>query len=137
VTKGRTGLARFIERTKYDWWSSVWKLAVFIGMIVVSVTVIYPWRGPWWTAVMVLLSLWLYVRLMTQRTAYKCANCGHVFQVPATVNFLTTSSMGKNPDGTYFSAKKLTCPRCGKVTKARLLKRADARTAQGSGRLLK
>ena len=130
-------MARFIERTKYDWWSATWKLAVFIAMIVFSIAVIYPWRGLLWTAVMVILSLWLYVRLVTQRTAYKCASCGNVFQVPTTVNFLTMSSMGKNPDGTYFSAKKLTCPRCGKVTKARLLKHADARTAKGSGRLLK
>jgi len=130
-------LARYIERTKYDWWSTTWKLAVFILLIVFAVAVILPARGWFWTSVLVLLSLWLYVRLMTQRTAYKCANCGNVFQVPTTVNFFTTSSMGKNPDGTYFSAKRLTCPKCGKVTKARVLKRADARAARGSGRLLK
>ena len=47
------------------------------------------------------------------------------------------SSMGKNPDGTYYSAKKLTCPRCGKVSKAKLLKKADAKTAQGSGTMLR
>ena len=130
-------MARYIERTKYDWWSTTWKLAVFILLIVFAVAVILPARGWFWTSVLVLLSLWLYVRLMTQRTAYKCANCGNVFQVPTTVNFFTTSSMGKNPDGTYFSAKRLTCPKCGKVTKARVLKRADARAARGSGRLLK
>ncbi len=130
-------MARFIERSKYDWWSTTWKLVVFVMMIVFTVLVIYPWRGLPSTIVMVLLSLWLYVRLMTQRTAYKCGNCGHVFQPPVTVNFLTMSSMGKNPDGTYYSAKKLTCPRCGKVTKARLLKKADERTAKGSGTMLK
>ena len=130
-------MARYIERTKYDWWSTTWKLAVFILLIVFAVAVILPARGWFWTSVLVLLSLWLYVRLMTQRTAYKCANCGNVFKVPTTVNFFTTSSMGKNPDGTYFSAKRLTCPKCGKVTKARVLKRADARAARGSGRLLK
>ena len=130
-------MARFIERSKYDWWGTTWKLAVFIMMIVFSVTVIYPWRGAVWTMLVVLLSLWIYIRLMTQRTAYKCANCGHVFQPPTLVNFMTMSSMGKNPDGTYYSSKKLTCPRCGKVTKAKLLKKADAKTAQGSGTMLK
>jgi len=130
-------LARYIERTRYDWWSTTWKLALFILLIVFAVAVILPLRGWFWTSVMVLLSLWLYVRLVTQRTAYKCASCGNVFQVSTVVNFFTTSSMGKNPDGTYFSAKKLTCPKCGKVTKARVLKRADARAARGSGRLLK
>jgi predicted RNA-binding Zn-ribbon protein involved in translation (DUF1610 family) len=130
-------LARFIERTKYDWWSTTWKLAVFITLIVFALEVIRPWRGWSWTLVMMVLSLWIYVRLMTARTGYQCANCGNVFQVPTTVNFFTTSSMGKNPDGTYYSAKKLTCPRCGKVTKARVLKRVDAQAAKGSGRLLK
>ena len=130
-------MARFIERTRYDWWNTTWKLAVFVLLIVFALLVVYPWRGWFPTLLMVVLSLWLYIRLMSQRTAYRCANCGNVFQVPTTVNFFSTSSMGKNPDGTYYSAKKLTCPRCGKVTKARLLKRADARTAQGTGRMLK
>lgn len=130
-------MARFIERSRYDWWGTTWKLAAFIMMIVFSVTVIYPWRGAVWTMLVVLLSLWVYIRLMSQRTAYKCGNCGHVFQPPTLVNFLTMSSMGKNPDGTYYSAKKLTCPRCGKVTKAKLLKKADQKTAQGGGTMLK
>ena len=130
-------MARFIERTRYDWWNTTWKLVVFVLLIAFSVAVVYPRRGPLWTTLTVVLVLWLYVRLTTQRTAYKCAGCGNVFQVSTAVNFFTTSSMGKNPDGTYFSAKKLTCPKCGKVTKARVLKRADARAARGSGRLLK
>ena len=130
-------MARFIERSKSDWWATTWKFVVFVMLIAFSILVIYPWRGPWWTAVMVLLSLWLYVRLMTQRTAYKCAGCGKVFQVPTGVNFLTMGSMGKNPDGTYYAPKSLTCPRCGKRTKARLVKKADARTAAGGGELLK
>ena len=130
-------MARFIERSRYDWWGTTWKLVLFIMLIVFSIAVILPWRGPWWTGLMVILSLWLYVRLMTQRTAYKCANCGRVFQVPTTVNFFTTGSMGKNPDGTYYAAKMLTCPHCSKRTKARLVKRVGAETAKGSATLLK
>ena len=130
-------MARFIERSRYDWWGTVWKLLIFLGMITFSIVVIYPWRGALWTGIMVIFSIFLYVRLMTQRTAYKCASCGKVFQVPTAVNFFTTGSMGKNPDGTYFAAKMLTCPRCGKRTKARLLKRADAKTAKGGGMMLK
>lgn len=110
---------------------------MFIVLVLFAILVIYPWRGWPLTVLMVLLSLWLYVRLMSQRTGYKCANCGHVFQVPTFVNFFTTSSVAKNPDGTYYSAKRLTCPKCGKITKARLVKRVDMQTARGSGRMLK
>ena len=46
-------------------------------------------------------------------------------------------AVGKNPDGTYYSYKTLTCPQCGKSSKARVLKRVDAQDAKGSGRLLK
>jgi len=50
---------------------------------------------------------------------------------------LHASSVGKNPDGTYYSYKTLTCPHCGKSSKARVLKRVDAQAAKGSGKLLK
>ena len=130
-------MARYIERSKYDWWGTIWRLAVFVGLMTVAIVVIYPSRGVYPTLMMVLFSLWVYVRLMSARTGYRCAKCGKVFQVSTMVNFFTMSSMGKNRDGTYFSAKNLTCPHCGKRTKARLVKRADARTARGSGGMLK
>jgi hypothetical protein len=128
---------RYIERTRRDWWGTTWKLLVFILLIVFAIGVVLPARGPWWTAAVVFLSLWIYMRLLTQRTAYRCASCGNTFQVGTMVNFFTTGSVGKNPDGTYFAAKTLPCPRCGKRTKARLVKKADARTARGGGELLK
>lgn len=134
--KGK-GVARYIERTKYDWWGTIWRFAVFVGLISFAIIVIYPWRGLALTLMMVVLSLWLYTRLMSGRLGYRCAKCGKVFQVPTLVNFLSLSTVGKNRDGTYYSAKNLTCPYCGKLTKARLVKRADARTAGGAGRMLK
>ena len=130
-------MARYIERSRYDWWGTAWKFLIFISMIVFSILVVLPSRGPWWTGAMLFLSFWLYVKLMSQRTAYKCAGCGNVFQVSTRVNFFTTSSMGKNRDGTYYAAKLLTCPRCGQRTKARLVKKTDRRTAKGGGEMLK
>ena len=49
---------------------------------------------------------------------YRCANCGHEFKPPLLVNYLTFSGMGRNPDGTYHTWKSLTCPSCGKRTRA-------------------
>jgi predicted RNA-binding Zn-ribbon protein involved in translation (DUF1610 family) len=135
--KEGTGLARFIERSRYDWWSTTWKLAIFVAIIIFALVVIYPWRGFLPTFLLILAGLWMYVSLVSRKSGYRCGNCGRAFQVPTTVNFFTASSVGKNPDGTYYSYKTLICPQCGKSSKARVLKRVDAQDAKGSGRLLK
>ncbi len=129
-------MARYIERTSYDWWSTIWKLAVFVGLIVFAILVIYPWRGFLPTFLIVMASLWMYISLVSRGSGYRCASCGKAFQVPTSINFFTTSNVGKNPDGTYYSSKNLTCPHCGKRTKARLVKRAEVRGA-GTGKMLK
>jgi DNA-directed RNA polymerase subunit RPC12/RpoP len=126
-------VARFIPR-QTDWWGTVWKLLLFIAVIVFAVMVIEPRRGMFWTVVLIIGGLWMFIALNTSKTGYQCGNCGRTFQVPASVNFFTMPKTGRNEDGTYYSAKELTCPHCHKRTKARLMKVAKSR---GSGRLLK
>jgi len=130
-------LARYIERTRHDWWTTLWKLAVFVAVVLVAITVVYPWRGFWPTFLLIMAGLWMYVGLLSRASGYRCGNCRRAFQVPTTVNFFTASAVGKNPDGTYYSYKTLTCPHCGKRTRARLVKRTDAQAVKGTGRLLK
>ena len=130
-------MARFVERSQRDWVSSLWKLAIFIGMLLFCLAYVYPHRGLVWTIVLVLASVWTYLALVSHDRGYVCANCRKPFQVPTAVNFFTTSSVGKNPDGTYYSYKTLTCPNCGAKTKAKLVKRVGAREAKGSGRMLR
>jgi DNA-directed RNA polymerase subunit RPC12/RpoP len=130
-------VARYVERTQYDWFSTFWKLAVFVVVIVLALAVVYPWKGILPTVILILAGLWMYISLVSRSTGYRCAKCGKAFQVPTTVNFFTQSAVGKNPDGTYYSYKNLTCPHCGQPSKARLVKRVGAREAQGSGRMLK
>lgn len=129
-------MARFIERNRYDWWSTIWKLALFIGIVLVALLVIYPWRGFWPTFLLILAGLWMYIGLVSRKSGYRCANCGRAFQVPTTVNFFTMSGVAKNPDGTYYSYKQLTCPYCHKASKARLVKRAEL-DQRATGKLLK
>ncbi len=130
-------MARFVERSERDWFGTLWKLAIFIGMLLFTLGYVLPHRGVAWTIVLVIASLWMYLALVSRDRGYVCAKCHKPFQVPTAVNFFTTSSVGKNPDGTYYSYKTLTCPSCGARTKARLVKRVGAREARGSGRMLK
>ena len=130
-------MARYVERTRYDWFSTIWKLAIFVGVVLFSILVMYPWKGLLPTVILILLGLWMYVGLASRTSGYRCGKCGKAFQVPTTVNFFTQSAIGKNPDGTYYSYKSLTCPHCGQMSKARVVKRVGAKEARGSGRLLK
>jgi len=130
-------LARYVERNRYDWFSTFWKLAIFVGVILLAILVVYPWKGFWPMFILIIAGLWMYISLTSRASGYLCAKCGKAFQVPTTVNFFTQSAVGKNPDGTYYSYKNLTCPHCGKQSKARVVKRVGARSAQGSGKLLK
>jgi predicted RNA-binding Zn-ribbon protein involved in translation (DUF1610 family) len=130
-------VARFVERSQHDWLSSIWKLAIFVGIILLAILVVYPWKGFLPMFILIIAGLWMYISLVSRSSGYLCGKCGKAFQVPTTVNFFTTSAVGKNPDGTYYSYKNLTCPHCGKQSKARVVKRVGAREARGTGRLLK
>ena len=130
-------MARFVERNRYDWFRTIWKLAIFVGIVLIATKFVLPSRGWLPTIILILAGLWLYISLISRTSGYVCAKCGKAFQVPTTVNFFTTSSVGKNPDGTYYSYKNLTCPHCGQQSKARLVKRVGREVAKGSGRMLK
>ena len=71
---------------------------------------VYPWKGCLPTFILILAGLWMYISLISRTSGYVCAKCGKAFQVPTTVNFFTTSSVGKNPDGTYYSYKNAHLP---------------------------
>ncbi len=130
-------MARFVERNRYDWFRTIWKLAIFVGIVLIAIEFVLPSRGWLPTIILILAGLWLYISLISRTSGYVCAKCGKAFQVPTIVNFFTTSSVGKNPDGTYYSYKNLTCPHCGQQSKARLVKRVGREVAKGSGRMLK
>jgi len=105
-------------------------LAIGFGVAFAFVVMfIYPRYGIAFTILIMLLLTVMLVRAFSRTYVYRCANCGHAFRAPTVVNLLTFSGVGRNPDGTYHSWKSLTCPKCGKRTKAVALKMAPGQEA--------
>lgn len=101
--------------------SVVRKLLIVAGFafsVIMVVLFIYPWGG-WLPSVLVMLATtFMLVRAYSLGYRYRCGNCGRGFRVPLLVDLFTMSAIGKNPDGTYFNWKSLTCPNCGQRSKA-------------------
>ena len=93
--------------------------AVGFGVAFVMVTLfVYPRYGLAFALLIMLLLTIMLVRAFSRVYVFRCANCGHKFKPPMLVHYLTLSGMGRNPDGTYHTWKSLTCPSCGRRTRA-------------------
>lgn len=118
-------MARFSERGARDWLLALAQLAIVIGTLLAAILVVYPWRGWFPTALLIFASIWMLVTIRSRADGFLCANCGRVFQGPTVVNFFTPSGVARNRDGTYYGWKSLTCPHCGRRTKAKVIKKVD------------
>ncbi|MGD0998528.1 MAG: zinc ribbon domain-containing protein [Thermoleophilia bacterium] len=97
------------------------RLLVVVGFAVafaMVIMLIYPHYGLAFSLLIMLVLAVFLVRAYSMGYRYRCAGCGHRFKVPLLVDFLTFSGMGRNPDGTYHTWKSLTCPSCGRRTRA-------------------
>lgn len=120
-------MARFRQSNVRDYVRTIGAVVLLVGGTVFALTVLRD-RTPTIVVVLFLIALfWFVVSLFSRKYGYQCAKCKKVFRVPTTVNFFTPSGVAKNPDGTYYAWKSLTCPHCGARTKARTLKKADLR----------
>ncbi|NLG65731.1 MAG: hypothetical protein GX537_09025 [Actinobacteria bacterium] len=120
-------MARFRENTVRDYWRTVGLILALVVGTVFALVVLRPVSGTIVTVLFLVALFWFITSWASRAFGYRCANCKRVFRVPTTVNFFTPSGVAKNPDGTYYSWKSLTCPHCHQRTKARVLRRADLR----------
>lgn len=127
-------MARYRERLYTDWKRTMFQLAFFAGLVLFAIFVIEPRRGAVWALLFVVGGSWIMAGLFLRNNAYRCGKCKRIFRPPTSVNFVTPSAVGKNPDGTYYSYKTLTCPHCGTRGKARIVTRGEMK--KGSGGLL-
>jgi len=126
-------VARYRERLYTDWKRSALQLAFFAGIVLFAIFVIEPRRGFLWALLFVVGGSWIMAGLFLRQNAYRCGKCKRIFRPPTSVNFVTPSAVGKNPDGTYYSYKTLACPHCGTRGKARVVTRGELKS---SGELL-
>jgi DNA-directed RNA polymerase subunit RPC12/RpoP len=106
---------------RYSSREALFRVLTAVGFAVAFVMVtlfIYPRYGLGFALLIMLLLTIMLVRAFSRTYVYRCANCGHKFKPPMLVHYLTFSGMGRNPDGTYHTWKSLTCPSCGKRTRA-------------------
>lgn len=134
VQRRESGVARYRQRQWYDWKTTVVGVSLLTAVVLFSVLVIEPRRGPIWAILFVAAGAWMLTTLFMRRNAYRCGKCKKVFKAPTFVNFVTPSAVGKNPDGTYYSYKNLTCTQCGARTRAQVVTRGDMK--RGGGDLL-
>jgi hypothetical protein len=120
-------MARFTEKGRHDYVRTIGMFAALVVGVTFALVVLRPRSGTVLTVIFLIALFWFVTSFFSRANGYRCANCKRVFSVPVTVNFFTPSGVAKNPDGTYYAWKSLTCPHCGKRTRARVLKRADLR----------
>jgi len=94
----------------------------FAFAVVLVVIFIYPELGLLSSLLIMAAVTLMLVRAYSLGHRYRCARCGDVFRVPLLVDLLTMGGIGKNPDGTYHNWKSLTCPRCGRRSRAVVVK---------------
>ena len=127
-------MARYTQRGMNDWLLALVQVAIVIGTLAMAIFVIYPWKGWLPTVLLIFVATLTVVRLRSRADGYKCADCGGIFQGPTVVNFFTPSGVARNPDGTYYGWKSLTCPHCGERTKAKVIKRVDMERVKAQAR---
>ena len=66
-------MARFVERNQYDWFSTIWKLAIFVAVVLFAILVVYPWKGFLPTFILIIAGLWMYISLISRTSGYICA----------------------------------------------------------------
>ena len=118
-------MARYRERLYTDWKRTMLQFAFFVVIVCFAIFYIEPRRGFIWAVLFVLGGSWVMTSLFMRRNAFRCPKCKRLFQAPTAVNFVTPSAVAKNPDGTYYSYKTLTCPHCETRGKARVVTRGD------------
>ncbi len=104
---------------KKDVLKSVIFLSIYVAAISITAFLLLPKFWYFWGFI-VLAGMLLLVNWHKQKTAYRCPNCGHVYEI----SFLTDliAPHGVNKEGGWLL---LRCPNCRQRRKTTVLKKLD------------
>lgn len=104
---------------KKDVLQSILYIAIYVAVISAGAFLFLPKFWYIW-AFVVLAGMLLFVNWHKQKTAYKCPNCGHVYEISFLTDFFAPH--GVNKDGGWLL---LRCPICRERRKTTVLKKLN------------
>jgi predicted RNA-binding Zn-ribbon protein involved in translation (DUF1610 family) len=97
-----------------DWWTTLVWLAVLLGFVAIAVFLDVRFNVGVASILLIIPGLWLLMRWMARAWAYRCPECGEVFQLTALGQFAAIN-MGDE--------RNVCCPKCGKRSWVKVLRK--------------
>jgi len=108
-----------MKTMRYYWRKTALYLGVFLTIIMVGAVIFSTYRSMLSLIVygaIVLISLFVLVNWHARTFAYRCADCGHIFEISMWKDLISPHGIDKKGGWKY-----LHCPECSRWMKARLL----------------
>ncbi|MBN1218618.1 MAG: zinc ribbon domain-containing protein [Anaerolineae bacterium] len=112
-------MSQFQKTTGQDWLKTIVFVVVFVAIIIVGAIFLLPAYWYVWLALVIGGLFWL-VSWHAKQFAYRCANCGHEFEISALTDLVSPHGIGKAEGWKY-----LKCPNCQQRTRAAVLKKVN------------
>ncbi|HDS44520.1 MAG TPA: zinc ribbon domain-containing protein [Methanomicrobia archaeon] len=103
--------------TKEDWMRTMVSVTLFAAITIIGAILLVPSYWYIWL-VLVAVSLLLLLRWHAHTFAYRCANCGHEFELSAFADLISPHGPGNGGGWKY-----LRCPNCHKRSRATVIRK--------------
>ncbi len=111
-------MTRFREVSGRDWLATLLVLGLYVSALILGLLFLLP--AFWYVWILLpVAGLPFLVRWHHRNFGYRCAACGHEFEISAWVDFISPHGIGGG------GWKWLECPGCGRRTRATVLRKTD------------
>ncbi len=108
---------KYMETTRSDRVRTIIYISIFLGVVVIGAVFLAPVNPPAGAVIWIILSagaLFLLVRWHALTFAYRCANCGHEFEIYVFVDLIGLQGI---------NWKYLKCPECRQRSRAAVIRK--------------